>query len=72
MQAAQAMAVYQVDVSNVGTVWSGNNPIDASREFNECKSLSESNYGRFAGEDVTMFRDGEIWQEFFGTLHDKE
>ena len=61
------MAKYQVIVSNVGTVYSGDNAENANRDFSECEELSKTNYGRFAGESVTMFIDGEPMREFTGT-----
>ena len=58
------MAIYNVVVSNVGNVYSGKRSADAMREYKELVKLSKDNYGRFAGEDVTVFRDGVIFAEY--------
>ena len=62
------MKSYQVVVGNIGEVWSGNNPIDAHKEYGEYKRLSVAGYGRAAGESVTMFLDGEIKLEHIGEV----
>jgi hypothetical protein len=62
------MAKFEVVVSNVGTVHTGDNPQAAIREYMECVHLSkESKVGRIAGESVTLFNDGEIVNEYQGT-----
>lgn len=57
---------YSVYVSNVGNVWNGATLESAMREYKECVELSKSDYGRFGGESVVIFNDGEIIQEFIG------
>jgi len=54
---------YEVIVSNVGTVYQGNRPIDASKEYGEYKQISLNGYGRAGGEDVILLCDGEIKYE---------
>ena len=52
------MAKYQVIVGNVGTVYDGDDGAQALREFKESLDLSKnSEFGRFAGEEVTMMID---------------
>lgn len=60
------MATYQVIVGNIGTVWEGNNPIEARGVYGTYKRQSADNYGRAAGEDVTVMRDNEIFYEYAG------
>lgn len=58
---------YELIVGNIGTVYSGNNKADALGKFSLYKGQSIGNYGRAAGENVTLMRDGEPWMEYFGT-----
>ena len=60
------MKQYSLVVGNIGEVWSGNNPIDAQKEYGEYKRLSVARYGRAAGESVTLFCDNEIELEHIG------
>jgi hypothetical protein len=58
------MGKYQVIVGNVGTVYDGDDKEQALREYRECVSISkESEVGRMADEEVTLFEDGEILKE---------
>lgn len=62
------MAHYEVIVGNIGTVYSGTNGFEANTKFATYSGQSKSNYGRAAGEDVTIMKDGEITREYVGTL----
>ncbi|MCA3186958.1 MAG: hypothetical protein INH13_25735 [Cupriavidus sp.] len=57
---------YQVIVGNIGTVYNGGNGFEARKAFNQYISASKSPHGRASGEDVTLFKNGEIEKEFFG------
>ena len=59
---------YEVLVGNIGKVWQGTNQLECEGVFNTYKAQSESNYGRAAGEDVTIWRDGELIWEFEGAI----
>ncbi len=59
-------ATYQVVVSNCGLVHECEEPSEA-RYFFECyREYSRANYGRAAGESVTLLAYGEPIQEFVG------
>lgn len=58
------MSFYEVLVGNVGHVHGGNNPVSARKEYGDWKKLSEQNYGRAAGEPVTLFKDGDPELEY--------
>lgn len=60
---------YEVLVGNIGTVWSGSNGAEAMREYGQWKRLSKGTQGRASGEDVTLFKDGEILFEHHGRLN---
>lgn len=45
---------FEVIVGNVGTVYSGGEMKKALEAFGEYRKQSQSDYGRAAGEDVTM------------------
>lgn len=62
------MSRYQVIVGNIGTVFDGDNPVDANKSYGEYKRLSESGYGRAGGEDVYLMKDGELKYEHTGHL----
>jgi len=57
---------YEVIVGNIGSVHSGRDLKKALRVFNEYAEQSQGNYGRAAGEDVTLMRDGEPYKEYYG------
>ena len=59
--------LWEVTCGNIGTVYSGNGT-EAKRHFAEYRSQSKNNYGRAAGETVTLWKDGEPVKEFDGTL----
>jgi hypothetical protein len=58
---------YHVIVSNIGTVYIGENRRDALAEFESCKGASKGGVGRMDGEPVTLFENGEILREYVGT-----
>ena len=62
------MERYQVIVGNIGQVYDGNNPIEARKVYGEYKRQSIDNYGRAAGESVTIFDNGEIDIEYIGSI----
>ena len=56
---------YDLVVGNVGTVYTGTNGFEAIRDYNEYVRLSKDNYGRVGGEDVTLFKNGEPYKEYY-------
>lgn len=58
------MAKYEVIVGNIGCVYTGTFRQAAVHWFNEFVTMSKVNYGRAAGEQVTMFEDDEIAKEY--------
>jgi hypothetical protein len=66
------MTAYEVICGNIGAVYSGTNGFEANKTFQTYAGQSKSNYGRAAGENVTMLKDGEISKEFIGTLDQNE
>ena len=58
--------MFEVIVGNIGTVYSGNNFVKASSIFSTYKRRSKDGEGRAAGEDVTMFHNGEPRLEYVG------
>lgn len=59
---------YQVIVGNIGIVYEGPNDFEAIREYNTYVSQSKENYGRAAGEPITLLRDDEIYKEHYGEI----
>lgn len=57
---------YQIVVGNVGTVKDTDNQAEALYMFEVYKAYSQTNYGRTAGEDVTLLVDGEPVKEYYG------
>lgn len=66
------MNKYQVIVSNIGTVYDGNDEQEAKGAYDEYRTNSELAMGRAAGEDVTLMADGEPLVEYIGVLHREE
>jgi hypothetical protein len=58
---------YTITVGNVGTVYEGTSSREAAETFDEYVSQSAADYGRAAGEPVTLWKDGEPWREYEGT-----
>jgi len=63
------MSKYEVVVSNLGTVYSGDNGFIARSTYQTYAGQSKSGYGRALGESVALFKDAEIVSEFTGTLN---
>ena len=63
---------YEVICGNIGTVHTGAAIRAAEIHFDEYVAQSKSEYGRAAGESVTLMRDGEIHREYIGTLERSE
>ena len=59
-------AYFETIVGNVGCVYHGTNHFDALAEFNRYASMSRKGYGRVAGEDVALFKDGNLIKEYVG------
>lgn len=66
------MRTYEVTVSNLGSIHTGNNLAEARKHFGEAKKLSADNYGRWAGESVTLWKYGEPSLAFAGTIELEE
>lgn len=56
---------YAVNVSNIGEVYKEFSLKEGIKVFNEYKYQSKALYGRAAGEDVTLYCDGEPVREYF-------
>jgi len=59
---------FEVVVGNIGTVYSGNNYMQAECKYSAYVKQSRSNYGRAAGEPVTLFHNGEIRSEYISKV----
>lgn len=55
---------FEVIVGNIGSVYLGNSEKRANETFDEYRDQSIGNYGRAAGEEVTLFEKGEITRSF--------
>lgn len=61
--------MYEIIVGNVGSVYYGTNGFEAYAQFQAYCGLSKASYGgRVTGEDVTLFKNGEIVKEYIGAL----
>ena len=59
------MNTYNVNVGNIGSVYSGRNCRAAKRAFREYVSQSKTGYGRASGENVTLTCNDEPIKEYF-------
>jgi hypothetical protein len=59
---------YEVYCGNVGCIHTGHSSREALKAFREYVGQSKSDCGRAGGEDVAVFKDGEILREYYGTL----
>jgi hypothetical protein len=53
------MANYEVIVGNVGTVYSGVDEQEAVDTYGEYRNISQGDFGRASGEEVTLTADGD-------------
>lgn len=58
--------VFEIIVGNIGTMKV--NGFEGWRLYGKYKRQSQSDYGRAAGESVTLLKDGEIIAEYIGRL----
>jgi hypothetical protein len=58
--------IFVVIVSHVGSVYAGNNYLQASSKYTAYVKLSREATGRAAGETVTLFHNGEVRREHLG------
>lgn len=56
--------MFEVVVGNIGKVWEGKSEAAATATYREYRHLSETGYGRCAGESVTLFWDNDILEEY--------
>ena len=69
---------YEVLVGNIGSVWDSHSHDDsgdcevALLYFTDYVNMSKKNIGRSAGEDVSIWADGDIITEYTGTLTESE
>jgi hypothetical protein len=63
--------MFEIIVGNIGTVYRGNNFLQASSKFAWYVKQSKANIGRAAGEDVTFLHDDAIRKEYIGELSRK-
>lgn len=54
---------FEILISNIGTVYKGNNRMEAENEYRECCETVDMPYGRASGENVTFMVDGDIHRE---------
>ena len=62
---------YEVIVGNIGTVYDGGSRRLADKNYAEYVQQSKSDYGRAAGESVTLMKDDDIAKEYVGTVDQK-
>lgn len=60
---------YEIIVGNIGQVHDCTNAKEALAVYTEYVNQSSASYGRAAGEDVTIMRDGEPWREYVANLN---
>ena len=63
-ESIQMTTKYQLYVDNIGKVWEGNDPKEATSTFDHYKQRSLSGFSRAGGEAITLFEDGDISQEY--------
>lgn len=58
------MAFYEVIVGNIGKVFEGPNGFEARKNFNTYVGQSKRQVGRASGEQVSLWKDGDILEEY--------
>ncbi len=59
--------MYEVYCGNIGRVYESDSRDEANSVYDIYVGQSMDNYGRAAGENVTMFQDNEIVKEYYGS-----
>ena len=62
----QTQAKFEVVVGNVGTVYTGNNYMQAQCKYDRYVKASKQGDGRVAGEPVTLLHNDNIRMEYAG------
>lgn len=60
---------YGVTVGNIGNPLETTNFCEAQKTFTEYVKQSKIGYGRAAGEEVILWKDGEPFKEYGGKLN---
>ena len=60
--------LHEVVVGNIGRVFSGSTRAYARYAFDGYVDASKMGYGRATGEDVIWFIDGEIFDQYLGSI----
>lgn len=60
------LPIFEVIVGNIGTVYSGNNFMQASCKYSHYVKASKSGTGSAAGESVTLMHNGKLRMEHAG------
>lgn len=60
------MPEYEIIVGNIGRVYTTTNHHLAQQEFECWVHASKQEFGRAAGEQVTLFENGEPLEEYYG------
>ena len=58
--------MYEVMVSNIGLVHTGEDSKAAYVVFNAYQIMSKANLGRSAGSSVTLLQDGDVIEDYEG------
>ncbi len=59
---------YGVTIGNIGNALATTNLREAEETYKEYVEQSKSGIGRACGENVILWRDGEPWKEYKGSL----
>lgn len=60
---------WEVVVGNIGQVYTGNSFAEAVKTYRSYCDDSDNDYGRAAGETVTLFRNDYLYHEHKGKNH---
>ena len=63
---------YEVIAGNIGRVYSGTSRRAALKAFTTYANDSANDYGRVAGESVTLLANDDILREYIGTIDREE
>ena len=63
---------YEVIAGNIGMVYSGTSRTAALQAFKAYANDSANDYGRVAGESVTLLANDDILREYIGTIDREE